>query len=336
MILKRRSAGLLFYVMKNGRTEAKKLLEVQNIVKTYGDVNAVNGISFKVEPGKIYGLLGKNGAGKSTTMNIMTGYIGATSGTVTIDGHDIFKEAGKAKKHIGYLPEIPPLYTDMTVYEYLEFCAQLKEVPKKERDSVIYDVMTQVQIDDIENRLIKNLSKGYKQRVGLAQALIGYPDIIILDEPTVGLDPSQMVEIRELIKELGKSHTVILSSHILSEIQAVCDYVFIIDNGRLIASDYVENLASNLNSTTELILSVKGDENSIRDILENIDAISEFNISNGENGSLCLVLKTNSNSDIRENLSMDLAKAGIVILEMKENKQSLEDIFIELTEKEEN
>lgn len=312
------------------------MLEVQNIVKTYGDVNAVNGISFKVEPGKIYGLLGKNGAGKSTTMNIMTGYIGATSGTVTIDGHDIFKEASKAKKHIGYLPEIPPLYTDMTVYEYLEFCAQLKEVPKKERDSVIYDVMTQVQIDDIENRLIKNLSKGYKQRVGLAQALIGYPDIIILDEPTVGLDPSQMVEIRELIKELGKSHTVILSSHILSEIQAVCDYVFIIDNGRLIASDYVENLASNLNSTTELILSVKGDENSIRDILENIDAISEFNISNGENGSLCLVLKTNSNSDIRENLSMDLAKAGIVILEMKENKQSLEDVFIELTEKEEN
>ena len=206
------------------------MIEVRNLTKKYGDHFAVQDISFSLEKGKIYGLLGPNGAGKSTTMNIMTGYIAATSGEVIIEGHDIFKEAEEAKKHIGYLPEIPPLYMDMTVWEYLFTVADLKGVPRSERKSMITDAMEKVMITNMKDRLIKNLSKGYKQRVGMAQAILGFPEIIILDEPTVGLDPKQMIEVRELIKKLGKDHTVILSSHILSEISAVCDHIFIISN----------------------------------------------------------------------------------------------------------
>ncbi len=209
------------------------MIEIIDLVKNYGDLVAVDHLDLTIEPGKIYGLLGRNGAGKSTTMNILTGYIAPSSGTVQICGHDIFKEANEAKKSIGYLPEIPPLYTDMTVYEYLCFAAELKGFKKKELDETVYEVMEKTGIESKEKRLIRNLSKGYRQRVGLAQALIGYPDIIILDEPTVGLDVVQIIEMRDLIKELGKEHTVILSSHILQEINAVCDYVYIIDEGRL-------------------------------------------------------------------------------------------------------
>ena len=204
------------------------MIEVENLTKKYGSQVAVDNLSFRVERGMIYGFLGPNGAGKSTTMNMMTGYIAATSGTVKINGYDILKNPEQAKKSIGYLPELPPVYPDMTVYEYLRFVAELKKVKKNERQAQIEDVMKQTQIEDVKGRLIKNLSKGYKQRVGLAQAIIGYPEVIILDEPTVGLDPKQIIEIRELIRELAKKHTIILSSHILSEVSAVCDHIMII------------------------------------------------------------------------------------------------------------
>ena len=210
------------------------MIEVENLTKKYGSHVAVDNLSFRVERGMIYGFLGPNGAGKSTTMNMMTGYIAATSGTVKINGYDILKNPEQAKKSIGYLPELPPVYPDMTVYEYLRFVAELKKVKKNERQVQIEDVMKQTQIEDVKGRLIKNLSKGYKQRVGLAQAIIGYPEVIILDEPTVGLDPKQIIEIRELIRELAKKHTIILSSHILSEVSAVCDHIMIISLSALI------------------------------------------------------------------------------------------------------
>ncbi len=219
------------------------MIEVRNLVKKYGNHVAVDHLNFTVEKGKIYGFLGPNGAGKSTTMNMITGYIASTEGDILIDGHNILEEPEEAKKRIGYLPEIPPLYQDMTVREYLEFAAELKAVPREKKKSNIEEVMSTIKIEDVKNRLIKNLSKGYKQRVGLAQALLGYPEIIILDEPTVGLDPKQIIEIRDLIKGLGRKHTVILSSHILSEVSAVCDHVLIIDKGRLVASDSPENLS---------------------------------------------------------------------------------------------
>ena len=213
------------------------MIEVKHLVKKYGDHTAVDDLSFTLESGKIYGFLGPNGAGKSTTMNMMTGYIASTSGEILINGHDILKEPEEAKKCIGYLPEIPPLYIDMTVWEYLVTVADLKKVPKAKRNAMLSQIMETVQITDMKKRLIKNLSKGYRQRVGIAQALIGYPEIIILDEPTVGLDPKQIIEIRDLVRSLGEKHTVILSSHILTEISAVCDYVLIINKGHLVASD---------------------------------------------------------------------------------------------------
>lgn len=218
------------------------MIEVSNLVKRYGDHTAVDYLSFQIEKGKIYGFLGPNGAGKSTTMNMITGYIASTEGTVTIDGHDILEEPEKAKKCIGYLPEQPPLYFDMTVLEYMKFAADLKKIPKDKKKAMIEEVMDMVKITDMKNRLIKNLSKGYRQRVGLAQAILGYPEVIILDEPTVGLDPKQIIEIRDLIKSLKKKHTVILSSHILSEVSAICDYVLIISHGKLVASDTPDNL----------------------------------------------------------------------------------------------
>ena len=204
------------------------MIEVKNLVKKYGDHTAVDHLSFTVEKGQIYGFLGPNGAGKSTTMNIMTGYLGATDGEVLINGHDILKEPEAAKKSIGYLPELPPLYMDMTVMEYLKFSAELKKIKKEDREQEIEKALKLVKLADVQDRLIKNLSKGYKQRVGLAQAILGFPEIIILDEPTVGLDPKQIIEIRELIRELAKEHTVILSSHILAEIREVCDYLSLI------------------------------------------------------------------------------------------------------------
>ena len=252
------------------------MIEVRNLVKKYGNHVAVNHLNFTVEKGKIYGFLGPNGAGKSTTMNMITGYIASTEGEVLIDGHNILEEPEVAKKKIGYLPEIPPLYQDMTVQEYLNFAAELKMHPKQKRKANIEEVMSTTKTIEVKNRLIKNLSKGYKQRVGLAQALLGYPEIIILDEPTVGLDPKQIIEIRDLIKSLGQKHTVILSSHILSEVSAVCDHVLIIDKGKLVASDTPENLGKLMSVANSLELTVKGQESEIRkalDMLENIEDV---------------------------------------------------------------
>ena len=218
------------------------MIQVENLVKKYGNHLAVDHLSFTIEEGKIYGFLGPNGAGKSTTMNIMTGYLGATEGTVEINGHDILKEPELAKKSVGYLPELPPLYTEMTVLEYLRFAAELKKIQRDQREGQIEKVVQMAKLEDVKDRLIQNLSKGYRQRVGLAQAILGFPEIIILDEPTVGLDPKQIIEIRELIRNLAKQHTVILSSHILAEVREVCDYILIIANGKLVASDTPENL----------------------------------------------------------------------------------------------
>ena len=254
------------------------MIEVENLTKKYGSHVAVDNLSFRVERGMIYGFLGPNGAGKSTTMNMMTGYIAATSGTVKINGYDILKNPEQAKKSIGYLPELPPVYPDMTVYEYLRFVAELKKVKKNERQAQIEDVMKQTQIEDVKGRLIKNLSKGYKQRVGLAQAIIGYPEVIILDEPTVGLDPKQIIEIRELIRELAKKHTIILSSHILSEVSAVCDHIMIISKGKLVASDTPEGLMTLLKGGRQMKLSVLGEQSKVEELLRSMESVKDFSM----------------------------------------------------------
>ena len=309
------------------------MIEVRNLTKKYGDHFAVQDISFSLEKGKIYGLVGPNGAGKSTTMNIMTGYIAATSGEVIIEGHDIFKEAEEAKKHIGYLPEIPPLYMDMTVWEYLFTVADLKGVPKSERKSMIGDVMEKVMITNMKDRLIKNLSKGYKQRVGIAQTLIGNPDIIILDEPTVGLDPKQIIEIRTLIKQLGEDHTVLISSHILSEIGAVCDHVVIINKGHLVVSDSTENLEKLFKGQDILCLSAQGELEKIQNILREFPALSIADMKEAEEAETYrFQLKVQDQADYRKQLFFRFAEAGIPLLEISRAGMSLEDIFLEITE----
>lgn len=305
------------------------MIEVKNLVKDYGGNKAVDDLSFTIEKGKVYGLLGPNGAGKSTTMNIMTGYIAATEGTVTINGLDIFEDASEAKKLIGYLPEHPPVYMDMTVKEYLEFAADLKRVPKAEQKQHILEKMRAVDIEDKAERLIKNLSKGYRQRVGMAQALIGDPEVIILDEPTVGLDPKQIIEIRELIRSLGKKHTVILSSHILSEVSEVCDEILIISGGKLVAADTTENLMREFASGEGYVYTVKGSAEAVMGAL----SVECVRIKSEENGIVTFVVDTKA--DIREDIFLALAKAGLPILELAASQRTLEDIFIELTGEEE-
>lgn len=309
------------------------MIEVTNLTKKYGDHIAVDHLSFRVEKGQIYGFLGPNGAGKSTTMNIITGYLAATEGTVTIDGKDIQKDPEETKRSIGYLPELPPLYVDMTVREYLEFVAELKKVPKKERKQQIDEVMEMTQITDMQQRLIKNLSKGYRQRVGLAQAILGYPEVIILDEPTVGLDPKQIIEIRDLIRKLGENHTVILSSHILSEVSAVCDHIMIIAHGKLVASDSPENLQKLMSGSMELNLEVKGSAAAVKSALQEISQIDriEENTEASKNVAKLKVI-SKENADIREQVFYALADAKLPILEMTHAEKSLEDIFLELTE----
>lgn len=313
------------------------MIEVTNLVKRYGDHTAVDHLSFQIEKGKIYGFLGPNGAGKSTTMNMITGYIASTEGKVIIDGHDILEEPEEAKKCIGYLPEQPPLYFDMTVLEYMKFAADLKKIPRKERESMIEEVMDMVKITDMKNRLIKNLSKGYRQRVGLAQAILGYPEVIILDEPTVGLDPKQIIEIRSLIKELKKKHTVILSSHILSEVSAVCDYVLIISHGRLVASDTPDNLSRLAEGSNTLNMLIKGEKELIENGLKEIDKVKETELGfNEEEGVWNVSVSTEEQEDIREEVFLKMAELHCPILEMKSKKVSLEEIFLELTESEKN
>ena len=311
------------------------MIEVKNLVKKYGDHIAVDHLSFHVDKGQIYGFLGPNGAGKSTTMNIMTGYIASTSGEVLIDGHNILEEPEAAKKCIGYLPEQPPLYFDMTVAEYLKFAAELKKVSKYERETQIEQVMELTGITAMENRLIKNLSKGYKQRVGLAQAILGYPEIIILDEPTVGLDPKQIIEIRELIRKLSEEHTIILSSHILSEVSAVCDYIMIINHGKLVASDTTENLMNHSLGSNTLELTVKGEKQDVEKMLRDVEEIQKLEWKPGENEkTVSMVITTEEKTDIREKLFYMMAEAEMPILNMQFTKVSLEDIFLELTQNE--
>lgn len=309
------------------------MIEVRNLVKKYGNHLAVDHLDFTIEAGRIYGFLGPNGAGKSTTMNIMTGYLGATEGEVLIDGHDILKEPEEAKRHIGYLPEQPPLYMDMTVREYLKFAAELKKIPRAEREDAITEVEKMVRIKDVENRLIKNLSKGYRQRVGLAQAVLGFPEIIILDEPSVGLDPKQIIEIRDLIKGLKQKHTVILSSHILSEVRAVCDYVLIISHGKLVASDTPDNLERLAAGSNSLLMKVKGEKDMIRKALETIEGVTGVEMSYDSDEKLWKTkLSIQENVDIREKVFYAMAKANCPIYEMQVKRVSLEDVFLELTE----
>lgn len=308
------------------------MIEVKNLTKIYNGHIAVDNLTFSVEKGQVLGFLGPNGAGKSTTMNMITGYISATEGTINIDGHDIFEEPEKTKRCIGYLPEIPPIYPDMTVKEYLQFVAELKLTPKKGRNKMIEDIMNMIKIYDVKDRLIKHLSKGYKQRVGLAQSIVGYPDVIILDEPTVGLDPMQIIEIRELIKDLSKNHTVILSSHILHEISAVCDTIMIINKGKLIISDKTENIAQRMNGSNSLELKVKGHKSDIEKALNKIPDIERIDFKQGENNLTCFTIYTNSNKEIREDIFYALSEERCPIYEMNMNNISLEDIFLELTQ----
>lgn len=312
------------------------MIEVRNLVKKYGSHTAVDHLSFTVRPGQIYGFLGPNGAGKSTTMNIMTGYLGATEGEVLINGHSILEEPAMAKKCIGYLPEMPPLYMDMTVLEYLYFAAELKKIAKKEREDEIEKVMALVKVVEVKNRLIKNLSKGYRQRVGLAQAILGFPEFIILDEPTVGLDPKQIIEIRELIRELAKEHTVILSSHILAEIQEVCDYIMIISQGKMVASDTPDNLEKMLSGYQTIELVAKGTESEVRNVVEGITGVKTAEYEKGEEaGTVHVSVAPQESEDIREQVFLAFAKSHCPLLMLHHRRTTLEDVFLELTQENE-
>ncbi len=310
------------------------MVEVRHLTKKYGTHVAVNDISFTLTPGKIYGLLGPNGAGKSTTMNMMTGYIALSSGEIEIDGHDIYKQAKAAKRQIGYLPENPPVYPDMSVHEYLMFVAELKGVTKADRFLFVEEVMEETGVSDVADKLIRTLSKGYKQRVGFAGAVLGDPKVIILDEPTVGLDPKQIIEFRELIRNLGENHIVLLSSHILSEISAVCDHVFIINNGKLVVDDAVENLDQYVEEKTKLHLTIKGDVDAAIDALKEINGV--MNVSQGiteaEGAKLVTVELESANESMKEQVSLALMEKKVLILGMQEEKGSLEQIFLEITQ----
>lgn len=311
------------------------MIEVTNLVKDYGNHHAVKGISFTVGEGQIVGLLGPNGAGKSTTMNIMTGYISSTAGKVKIGEYDMFEQPLKAKKLIGYLPEMPPIYEEMTVEEYLNFVCSLKGIrKKKDRMENIAEVEEAVRITDVKGRLIKNLSKGYKQRVGLAQALIGNPPLLILDEPTVGLDPNQIIEIRALIKKLGEKHTIILSSHILSEVNAICDYVLIIDKGLLVAEDTPENLSEHFADKNRILLSVKGEKELIEQALEESEYIASYTVTGENEGVLDVTAETSIKEDVRDALFFEFADKKLPIVKMETETLSLEEVFLKLTGKE--
>lgn len=307
------------------------MVEVKKLTKNYGNIKAVDNISFTVGEGEILGFLGPNGAGKSTTMNIITGYISSTSGTVTIDGKEILENPKEAKAKIGYLPEIPPLYTDMTVKKYLEFMFDLKKVklPKKEH---IEEVMRLVRITEQADRIIKNLSKGYRQRVGFAQALLGNPPVLILDEPTVGLDPMQIIEIRKLIKSLGKKHTIILSSHVLSEISATCERILVISNGKIVADAKTDELSSSTAGEEKLALVVEGAASDIISAIKNIPAVIRVNKISEKNGnSAKYMVEYEKDHDVRRDVFNAMARIGCPILDMQSGNETLEEMFLKLT-----
>ena len=311
------------------------MIEINHLVKKYGSHVAVDDLSLTVEPGRIYGFLGPNGAGKSTTMNIITGYLAATGGEVKINGFDVLKQPEEAKKCVGYLPELPPLYMDMTVKEYLDFVAELKKLDKSLRAGYVKEAMKITRTEEVSGRLIRNLSKGYRQRVGFAQAVLGYPGILILDEPTVGLDPKQIIEIRDLIRELGKKHTIILSSHILSEISAVCDHVFIISHGKLVASDSTENLLERMTGAQEIELLLKAEENEAETAIREIAQVERCEKTEAkEDGTVGLLVTAKKDADVREAIYHTCVEHHMPILEMKAASKSLEDVFLELTAQE--
>ena len=308
------------------------MIEVEHLTKRYGSHTAVDDISFTVEDGGIYGLLGPNGAGKSTTMNIITGYISATDGTVKIDGHDIADEPAAAKACIGYLPELPPLYQDMTVQEYLLFVAELKGTRKKaDRAAAVEHAVARAGLQGMEQRLIRNLSKGYRQRVGIAAALLGTPKIIILDEPTVGLDPAQVIGIRKLIRELGKTHTVILSSHILSEVQAVCSRVLILSKGALVAEGTPEQLSEKLSPGIRLRVTALGSSDTVLPVVEAVPGITGVQLVSEADGEVTFTAETADTTDRRAEVSRALSEAGCTVLELTAENRSLEEVFLALT-----
>lgn len=308
------------------------MIEVKNLVKRYSGRNVVDNLSFTVEKGQIVGFLGPNGAGKSTTMNIITGYISATEGTVTVNGYDVVEEPEKAKACIGYLPEQPPLYPDMLVSEYLGFVCDLKKVKKADKDAVLSRVMHLARITDVSGRLIKHLSKGYKQRVGLAGAMIGDPEVLILDEPTVGLDPKQILEMRDLIRELSKKHTILLSSHIMQEVSAVCNQIMIINNGRLVVADRPEEIPKHIEQKNEITMLIKGNKELIKSILEPVEYVERISVSDtAENEIYQVELASPVEHDVRETVFYALADARCAILEMNSKVPTLEEAFIRLT-----
>ena len=308
------------------------MIEVHDLVKRYGAHTAVDRLSFTVEQGQVYGFLGPNGAGKSTTMNMMTGYLGPTSGEVLVAGHSIVSEPDEARRHIGYLPEQPPLYTDMTVDEYLLFAAGLKKLPRAGRGEQVDRVKELTMLSDVGGRLIRNLSKGYRQRVGLAQALLGFPEIIILDEPTVGLDPKQIIEIRSLIRDLAREHTVILSSHILSEIQAVCDHVLIIHHGHKVAEGAISELERTLAGPVCLDVVVRGERQAAQAALAGLPGVAgvtSFSVS--APGEIGLRLEQREGADLRQAVFQACVQAGLPLLELRPDTVTLEDVFLKLT-----
>lgn len=306
------------------------MIEVHHLTKRYGAHLAVEDLSFTVEQGTVYGLLGPNGAGKSTTMNILTGYISASEGAVSIDGRDILEEAEAAKACVGYLPEQPPLYLDMTAKEYLEFAARLKKVPRGQRAAQVDCAMERTGVSPVSGRLIRNLFKGYRQRVGLAAVLLGDPKVVILDEPTVGLDPAQVIEIRALITELGRDHTVILSSHILSEVSALCDQVLIIDKGHLVAQGTTEELARRLEGGRLIHLTALGEESTVAAILRSVPGVDEVR-TRAENGRVEAEVTSAGDRDVRADVSVALVQGGCPLLALGAETLSLEDVFLQLT-----
>lgn len=310
------------------------MIEIQNLTKQYGQIKAVDNLNFKVEKGEILGFLGPNGAGKSTTMNIITGYLPSTDGTVKVSGYDIAQEPKEVKKRIGYLPEIPPLYTELTVDEYLSFVSELKKVEKSKRKSQISDITEMLKIADVRKRLIRNLSKGYKQRVGFAQALIGSPEVLILDEPTVGLDPNQIIEVRKVIKSLAKEHTIIFSSHIMQEVSAVCERVVIINKGKIVAVDTPENLSRNIGQSTSFTIRIAGPKSSVLDALKGVYGVKRADVhGQKEEDVFEYIVDSDRDVDVRRPIFFALAKMGYPILELKSAGMSLEEIFLQLTAK---
>lgn len=309
------------------------MITVKNLTKKYGSITALDNISFSVKRGEVVGFLGPNGAGKTTTMNIITGYLSSTSGNVSIDGFDILDDPTEAKKRMGYLPEVPPLYPDMTVDEYLDFIYELKNAKQKKK-AHFNEICELTRITDVRGRLIKNLSKGYRQRVGIAQTLVGNPPVLILDEPTVGLDPKQIIEMRTLIKKLGEQHTVILSSHILSEVQAVCDRIIVLNNGKLVADSTAENLGESLGKGNSLTIRAVGSESDIQAVLNSVKSIKRFNrnsTANSEIQEYSVIITQSDNA--RSEIFFAFAAKKIPIVEMKTNEYSLEDIFMSLVNK---